>query len=140
MPQAKKSTSATRSRSGSRRGAATSTRSRAAFKEPAALKRLNKALESAQKALTELRAQGGRDLSQGARSLHKDLGSFVSSARGHTGKLGKALKSDFDQAQKTVAKSTGAARRTSTASKTAGTAKPRKSSASTARRRAGKAK
>jgi hypothetical protein len=158
MPQAKKPTSATRSRSSSSRssssrstsGRSTSARSaagraRAAFKEPAALKRLNKSLEAAQKALAELRAQGGRDLSQGARSLHKDLGSFVSSARGHTGKLGKALQSDFEQAQKAVAKTTGSTRRTSTARKRAGATKARattarKTAASATRRRTSKAK
>jgi hypothetical protein len=122
------------------RSASASARARAAFKEPAALKRLNKSLDAAQKALAELRAQGGRDLSQGARSLHKDLGSFVSSARGHTGKLGKALQRDFDQAQRTVTKGATSARRAGTAGKRATSASPRRASASTTKRRTSKAK
>lgn len=104
MPPAKKPTSR-------------STRPPAAFKEPAALKRLNKSLDSAQEALTELREHTGRDVSQGARDLYKDLRSFVSSARRDTGKLTKALQRDFQQAQKQLAGGTAAraARPTTTA-------------------------
>ena len=90
MPPAKKPTSP-------------STRPPAAFKEPAALKRLNKSLDSAQEALAELREHTGRDVSQGARDLYKDLRSFVTSARRDAGKLTKALQRDFQQAQKQLA-------------------------------------
>jgi hypothetical protein len=80
------------------------------FKEPAALKRLNKSLDAAQQALTELRKDSGK----GAQDLYKDLRSFVSNARRDTGKLGKALAKDFDQAQKRISKSaTGSSSRTS---------------------------
>jgi hypothetical protein len=95
MPPAKKPTSP-------------STRPPAAFKEPAALKRLNKSLDSAQEALAELREHTGRDVSQGARDLYKDLRSFVSSARRDTGKLTKALQHDFQLAQKQLAGGTAA--------------------------------
>ena len=77
------------------------------FKEPAALKWLSSSLDTAQQALVELREDTGRDVSQGARDLHKDLRAFISSARRDTGKLAKALQRDFDQAQKQLAQGTG---------------------------------
>ena len=76
------------------------------FKEPAALKWLSSSLDTAQQALVELREDTGRDLSQGARDLHKDLRAFISSARRDAGKLAKALQRDFDQAQKQLAQGT----------------------------------
>src|ERR1035441_8323478 len=79
------------------------------FKEPAALKWLASSIDAAQQALVELRADAGRDVSQGARDLHKDLRAFISSARRDTGKLTKALQRDFDQAQKQLAQGTGTA-------------------------------
>ena len=79
------------------------------FREPAALKWLSSSLDTAQQALVELREDTGRDLSQGARDLHKDLRAFISSARRDAGKLAKALQRDFDQAQKQLAQSTGTA-------------------------------
>ena len=79
------------------------------FKEPAALKWLSSSLDTAQQALVELREDTGRDVSQGARELHKDLRAFISSARRDTGKLAKALQRDFDQAQKQLAQGTGTA-------------------------------
>jgi hypothetical protein len=79
------------------------------FREPAALKWLSSSLDAAQQALVELRADAGRDLSQGARDLHKDLRAFISSARRDTGRLAKALQRDFDQAQKQLAQGTGTA-------------------------------
>src|SRR5579859_5739164 len=94
MPPAKKP-AASRSRS-----SATTSRSRtSAFKEPAALRRLNTSIEAAEKALADLRTHAGRDVSQTARQLYKDIGTFVKSARRDSGKFAKALKSDFDQAQ-----------------------------------------
>src|SRR5450755_1805069 len=87
------------------------------FKEPAALKWLSSSLDTAQQALVELREDTGRDVSQGARDLHKDLRAFISSARRDAGKLAKALQRDFDQAQKQLAQGTGspgAARATTT--------------------------
>jgi len=75
-------------------------RTSAAFKEPAALKRLNRSLDAAQDALGELGKDTGRDVGHGARDLYKDVRTFVSSARRDTGKLAKALQRDFEQAQK----------------------------------------
>ena len=87
MPQARKS-----ARSSSRRGTS--------FKEPAALKRLNRSLESAQKALTELRTHAGSNAAKSTQSLHKGVGKFLAGARRDTGKFTTALKRDFDQARK----------------------------------------
>lgn len=98
--------------------ASTRSRSRVAFKEPAALKRLNRSLDAAQEALVELRRDTGRDVGQGARDLYKDVRTFVSSARRDTGKLAKALQRDFEQAQKRLtAATTTRARPTGTASR-----------------------
>ena len=90
MPPAKKPTTS-------------SSEKRAAFKEPAALTRLNRSLDAAQDALAELSKDTGRDVGQGARDLYKDLRTFVSSARRDSGKLAKALQRDFEQAQKRLA-------------------------------------
>jgi hypothetical protein len=91
MPQARKSTG-------------TSSRRSATFKEPAALNRLRQSLDSAQKALRELSSHAGRDSAKRTRTLHKDLGNFVSSAKRDTGKFSTALKRDFQQAQKAVSR------------------------------------
>ena len=56
--------------------ATSASRARVAPKEPAALKRLTKSLDAAQEALAELRKDTGRDVSQGARDLYKDLRTF----------------------------------------------------------------
>jgi hypothetical protein len=77
------------------------------FKEPAALKWLSSSLDTAQQALVELREHTGRDVSQGARELHKDLRAFISSARRDSGKLAKALQRDFAHAQKRLSSSFG---------------------------------
>jgi hypothetical protein len=88
MPPARKS-----SRSSSRRGTS--------FKEPAALKRLNKAIVDAEKALKDLRTQaGGSDAAAGTRTLYKGLGKFLSDARRDSGKFTTAIKKDFEQAAK----------------------------------------
>ncbi len=79
------------------------------FREPAALKWLSTSLDAAQQALVELRADAGRDLSHGARDLHKDLRTFISNARRDTGKLRKALQRDFEHAQEQLGQSTSAA-------------------------------
>ena len=79
------------------------------FREPAALKWLSNSLDAAQQALVELRADAGRDLSHGARDLHKDLRAFISDARRDTGKLAKALQRDFENAQKQLAQGTSTA-------------------------------
>ena len=102
MPQARKS-----GRSSSRKSTG--------FKEPAALRRLNQSLESAQKALTELRTQAGRSAAANTRALHKGVTKFISDARRDTGKFTTALKRDFDQAQKAAKATSGS--RTSAASK-----------------------
>jgi hypothetical protein len=103
MPPARKSTTSSSRRS-------------AKFKEPAALKRLNSSLDAAQKALSDLRANAGRDAAKGTRNLHKGLGKFVSDARRDSGKFATALKRDFETAQKTA---TAPVRR----SRTSGTSK-----------------
>src|ERR1700730_7439400 len=87
MPQARKSTRS-------------SSRSSAAFKEPAALKKLNQSLEAAQKALTELRQHAG---GKGSKSLHTGVGKLVSGAKRDSAKLTTALKREFAEAQKTAA-------------------------------------
>ena len=87
MPQAKKP-------------AARPSRPPAAFREPAALKRLSRSLDTAQDALAELRKDTGRDVGQAARDLYKNLRTFLSTASRDTGKLATALQRDFAQAQK----------------------------------------
>jgi exonuclease VII small subunit len=89
MPQARRSTS---------KG------SPSRFKQPAALKRLTTSLDTAQKAIADLRKQGGRDVGRGATDLYGDLRTFVSNARRDSNKLAKALQREFDQAQKQLAK------------------------------------
>jgi hypothetical protein len=135
MSPAKKTTSrATRSRTStsratrSRASSSPTARSRVAFKEPAALKRLSKSLESATTALSELQKQSGRDLSKSSRELYKDLRTVVGSARRHSGRLTSALQRDFEQAQKRVKQ--GASKRSSRS-----TTARRAKSATTARRR-----
>ena len=73
-------------------------------------------------AIAELRKNAGRDASEGARGLYKDLRSFVSSARRDGGKLAKALERDFQQAQKRVT-----ARKTATRSRASSTSRTAKS-------------
>ena len=67
-----------------RKSTRSSLRKSAAFKEPAALKKLNQSLEAAQKALTELRQHAG---GKSSKSLHTGVGKFVSSAKRDSGKL-----------------------------------------------------
>ena len=88
-------------------------RTSAAFQEPAALKRLTTSLDAAQDALVELGKDTGRDVSQGARELYKDLRTFLSKARRDSGKLGRALRRDFEQAQKRLAGAGSSSRRAS---------------------------
>ena len=105
MPPAKKPTPST-SRPGT-------------LKEPAALKRLSRSLDTAHEALAELRKGTSRDVSQGARDVSKDLRTFVASARRDTGKLAKALARDFEQAESRLAKpaTTGRSRAATTTSR-----------------------
>lgn len=128
MPQARRSTSS---------------RQRA-FKEPAALKRLNKSLDAATEALAELRKETGRGASQGTRDLHKELRTLVSGARRFSGRLGNTLEREFARAQKQVSerststarrRSTSSGRRTSSASSRRGSStSSRRSSSSSSRR------
>jgi hypothetical protein len=107
MPQARKSARST-------------SRASAAYKEPAAIKRLNTSLDGAQKALKDLQAQAGRNAAVSTRALHKGIGKFLSDARRDAGKFGTALKRDFDAAQKAAKKAgAGAAGGRATARKTA---------------------
>jgi hypothetical protein len=86
-----------------RKSTRSSTRRSATFKEPAALGQLNRSLESAQKALTELRKHAGSGAGKGTKTLHGGLQKVVASAKTDTRKLTTELKRDFKQAQKTVA-------------------------------------
>jgi hypothetical protein len=104
MPQSKKSSSPARA------GITSPARARTTFKEPAALKRLNSSLDTAQQALVELRKDTGRDVGKGAQDLYNDLRKFVTSARRDSNKLAKALQRDFEQAQKQLAKAATSAR------------------------------
>ena len=74
-------------------------------KEPAALRRLNTSLESAQDALGALGRGVGKDVSGGARDLHKNVQRFVKDARRDSGKLSKALQRDVERLQKRLATS-----------------------------------
>jgi len=104
------------------------------FKEPAALKRLTKSLESAQDALSQLQSHAGRDVSQGARDIYKELKSFVSSARKDTTKFAKALQKDFEMLQRSVTGgSTPTPARKTTARKPAATAAKKRTTSSRAR-------
>jgi hypothetical protein len=107
MPQARKSTRS-------------SSRTPAAFKEPAALKKLNQSLEAAQKALTELRQHAG---GKSSKSLHTGVGKFVASAKRDSVKLTTALKRDFAEAQKTAASAARTARTTARRATSRGGAK-----------------
>lgn len=113
MPQARKS-------------ARSSSRKTPGFKEPAALKRLNQSLESAQKALTDLRSHAGRDATANTRALHKGVSKFLADARRDAGKFATALKRDFEQAQK--------AAKTASPSRTSGTSARRSTRRPTAKR------
>jgi hypothetical protein len=108
-------------------------RSRAAFKEPAALKRLHTSLDAADKALAQLRTHADRTAPATTKDLHKGVSKFVSSARRDAGKFGKALARDFQQAQKQVAKPS------SPRSRASATTARRKRSATTAKRTSRKA-
>ena len=91
MPPAKKPASRRRS---------TTARKRPAAKEPAAIKRLNKALDTAQEALVSLRKDVGREVGAGGRGLHKNLEKFVKDARRDSGRLSKAIERDIQRLQK----------------------------------------
>ena len=124
MPPARKSARSTSRRSAGRstsRRSSASSRGSARFKEPTAVKQLNRSLEAAQKAINDLRKQAGRDAGAGTRSLHQDLRKFVTNAKRDSGKLSTALKRDFDQAQKTIAtaRSSGSGRRTTSGRRSA---------------------
>lgn len=98
--------------------------------EPAALKRLNKSLDSAQDALATLRKDLSKDVGAGAKNLYRDLERFIKDARRDSGKLGTALQRDVERAQKAVASRSrasagGGARKTSTRA-TGGRSKARK--------------
>ena len=102
MPQARKTTAARR--------AATSTARRTSaarpkFKEPAALKRFSRSLETADAALMELRKSAERDLGHGARELYRDLQRFLSNARRDSRKLSTALHRDFEVASRELERS-----------------------------------
>jgi hypothetical protein len=113
---------------------------RSTSKEPAALNRLNKSLDSAQEALAALSKEVGKDVSTGARDLQKNLNRFVKDARRDSGKLGTAIQRDIEKLQKRISSSTtgrktsgrAAAKKRSTAK--SGTAKRSTAKRSTAKR------
>ena len=131
MPQARKS-----SRSSSRRSSSRSS----TFKEPAALKRLNKSIGDAEKALKELRDHAGRGTASGTQGLYKGLGKFLSDARRDSTKFATAIKKDFEQAAKAAQqaakssaggrKSRPSSRSSSSRSKSSGSSTRRKSTSS----------
>ena len=124
MPPAKRSTSSRRKTSARR---TTSTRKSSGSKQPAALKRFNNSLDSAQKALTALRKDVSKDVSSGARDLYSDLEKFVKDARRNSGKLGTAMQKDLDRLQKQL-RASAAGKKTSarrTTRSTAGRSKSR---------------
>jgi hypothetical protein len=92
-------TTAKSSRAKSSRGRSAQSK-RGASKEPAALKRLNKSLDSAQDALAALGKDVGKDVSAGSRAIYRDLQKFVKDARRHSGKLGRTMERDIAQLQK----------------------------------------
>jgi hypothetical protein len=100
-----------------RKSTRSSSRSSAAFKEPAALKRLSQSLDGAQKALVELRKHAGTDAGKATKSAHGRLQKAVAGAKTDTRKLTSELKRDFAKAQKTVAGAATTARK-STARRT----------------------
>lgn len=116
------------------------TAKRSSAKEPAALKRLNKSLESAQDALAALSKEVGKDVGAGARDLHKNLNRFVKDARRDSGKLGTAIQRDIEKLQKRISGATtgrASAKKRSTAKRS--TAKKRPAAKrSTAKRPAAK--
>ena len=72
-------------------------------KEPAAVARLNKALDTAQDALNALRKDLSKGAGSSAKGLYKDLEKRVRDVRRDTGKLGKALQKDLEKLQKQLA-------------------------------------
>jgi hypothetical protein len=74
-------------------------RRRSSGKEPAALKRLTKSLDTAEGALDALR----KDVQSGAGDAYKNLRQLVRNARRDSGKLGKTIQKDLDQLQKALA-------------------------------------
>src|SRR6266511_6079679 len=129
MATARKST--TRRASSARKSTArrSTARRSSASKEPAALRRLNKALDSAQDALKALRKDVGRDVSSGARGAYKDLEKFVKEARRNTGKLSKTLESDIQKLQKRLASTAKSTRSSGTRRKAASRSTAKRSTA-----------
>jgi hypothetical protein len=125
MPQAKRSSSTSRSRT--------------SFKPPAALKRLSTSLDTAHQALTELRKGSTREVGKGSSDLYADLRTFVSNARRDSNKLAKALQKEFDAAQKQLAKATPSARGGSRASTRKSSSRATTSRTSSARSAASRA-
>ena len=93
MPPAKRST--TKRRTTTRKKPAA--RKSPASKEPAAVARLNKALDSAQDALNTLRKDLSKGAGSSAKGLYKDLEKRVRDVRRDSGKFGKALQKDLEQ-------------------------------------------
>jgi hypothetical protein len=137
MPAAKKTTTrrtaAGRKRPSAKRGSA---------KEPAALRRLNKSLESASDALNALRKDVGKDVGGGAQDLYKGLQKFVKDARRDSGKLSKTLQREFAQLEKRIADASKSGSRSGGKRKTASRSTAKKAgsrarSAASRTRRAG---
>ena len=127
MPPAKRSTTKRRTTTRKKPTA----RKSPASKEPAAVARLNKALDSAQDALNALRKDLSKGAGSSAKGLYKDLEKRVRDVRRDTGKLGKAFQKDLEKLQKQLADAAKQARPGSSAkrkpaSRSEGKADPRK--------------
>lgn len=105
MPAARKRTTTSGTRASSASKSRRTTTVRPLFKEPAALKRLGRSLETADAALMDLRKSAGRDVGQAAGAVYKDLQKFLTSARRDSRKLSAALRRDFEQASKELDRS-----------------------------------
>jgi len=133
MATARRSTSGRAGTARKSTGRRTTSRS-SSSREPAALKRLNRSLDSAQEALKVLRKDVGRDVSSGTRGLYGDLQKFVREARRDSTKLGKSLGRDVQKLQQGLTAASRGKRATGSTSRRSSSAK-RSSSRSGSRSR-----
>src|SRR3954454_9370313 len=126
MPPAKRSTAKRRTTTRKKPTARKSSSS----KEPAAIARLNKALDGAQDALTSMRKDLSKDVGSSAKGLYKDLEQRVRDVRRDSGRLDNPLQKDLEKLQKMLADAAKQARpRSSSKRKPASRAKATRSAA-----------
>ena len=94
-----------------------------------ALNRLNTSLDSANKAIGDLRG----DLGRGGRDLVKNVEKLIKDARKEGDKLNKSLRTELDQLQERLRPGSGRARKSTGRSRTAAASRAKRSGA-TARR------